>query len=426
MKRAEACRQNAFAVGRGFTPSVHALVYVLLAIVLLSVSGCAGVTLPREPVPVDDILRAEIPGMPEIRFWGPDRDLGVSGDLEESIRQEKPGTFPRSADGSLDYSVLVVSGGGANGAFGAGVLYGWTQTGTRPRFKLVTGISTGALLAPFAMLGPEYDTQLKEVYTSVTTEDIVRHRGPLRMLLSLLRSESAGDTEPLARLIARYVDEDLLASIARAHAGGQRLYIGTTHLDAQEFVVWNMGAIAASGGPDALELFRKVMLASASIPAVFPPVLFDVEVDGVPHDEMHVDGGVAVQMFYRGGWPDLDQAAEAVAGRELQSHGAVYVIRNGKVGPTPAPVPRRANAIAERSIAAMVRVSVHNDLHRIYWEARADNMDFNYVRIPDDFVAQHEEFFDPVEMRRLFDLGVSIATSPEPWRTTPPDFSERH
>lgn len=404
-------------------PMPRTALYCLLALLSLAISGCAGVPLSRDPVPEEDILRAKIPGMAEIRLWGPDRDERMSKDLIESVQQEPPGGFPRKADGSLDYSVLVISGGGANGAFGAGVLYGWSQTGTRPHFKLVTGISTGALLAPFAMLGPDYDAQMKDVYTGVETSDIVEQRSLLQMLFDLFRAESIADTEPLTRLIARHINADLLEAVAQAHTKGQRLYIGTTHLDAQEFVIWNMGAIAVSDQPGALALFRQVMLASASIPAAFPPVLMDVEVDGVPYDEMHVDGGVSAQMFFRGGWPNLERTVEIVAGQDLESQGAVYVIRNGILEPRPESVPRRLNAIARRSIANMIRVSAHNDLHRIFWQAREDGMEFNYVHLPDDFVSQNKEIFDPVEMKRLFGLGVATAKSSQPWRHTPLGFS---
>ncbi len=273
------------------------------------------------------------------------------------------------------------------------------------------------------MLGPDYDARMKDVYTGVETSDIVQRRGILRILLDLFNAESIADTEPLTRLIARHVDEDVLDAVAQAHAKGQRLYIGTTYLDAQEFVIWNMGAIATSGQPGALALFRQVMLASASIPAAFPPVLVDVELDGVRYDEMHVDGGVSAQMFFRGGWPDVESAAEVAAGRDLESQGAVYVIRNGVLGPRPAHVQRRLNEIARRSIATMISVSVDNDLHRIFWQAREDGMEFNYVHLPDDFVAQHKEIFDPMEMKRLFDLGVAATTSSEPWRHTPPGIT---
>ena len=194
-------------------------------------------------------------------------------------------------------------------------------------FKIVTGVSTGALMAPFAFLGPEYDATLQRVLHDHAFGQHLRPRiGLLRRLLS---GESLADTGPLQAIIARIVDETLLRKIAEAHAHGRRLYVGTTNLDTQQFIVWNMGKIATSGHPDALELFRQVMLASASIPVAFPPVFFDVEAGGASYDEMHVDGAVTANTFVTGGVfrPSLarSQAGEGPARDDL------YVIHNGQL-----------------------------------------------------------------------------------------------
>ena len=177
---------------------------------------------------------------------------------------------------------LAVSGGGDNGAFGAGLMNGWTETGTRPEFKMVTGVSTGALIAPFAFLGPDYDAALREVYTTMTPEKVYRARG----LSAALFDDAMADTTPLAEMIAKYADQKMFDAIAREYQKGRLLLIGTTDLDAQRPVIWNIGAIAASGHPEALELFRKILRASAAIPGAFQPVLIDVEIDGqqVPGD----------------------------------------------------------------------------------------------------------------------------------------------
>ena len=184
--------------------------------------------------------------------------------------------------------------------FGAGLLKGWTDSGTRPVFKVVTGVSTGALMAPFAFVGPDYDDALRQFYTTTRSSDIFTLGS---VLWQLLADEALADTRPLQRLIARHVDAELMRRVAEAHLQGRRLYIGTADLDVPHFVVWNMGLIATSGRPDALDLFRKVMLASASIPVAFPPVLFDVELQpgGPRYDELHVDGGVGARVFLNGG-----------------------------------------------------------------------------------------------------------------------------
>ena len=186
-------------------------------------------------------------------------------------------------------------GGGANGAFGAGLLKGWTESGTRPAFKLVTGISTGALIAPFAFLGSGYDATLEDFYTTITTKDIYRERSYFAILFD---PSSMTDTTPLQKIVAKQVDENVLAAVAQAHRQGRRLFIGTTNMEAGKLVIWDMGAIAASGKPGALELFRKVMLASAAIPVAFPPVFIPVKAAGKEYEEMHVDGGTAAQVFF--------------------------------------------------------------------------------------------------------------------------------
>ncbi len=190
-------------------------------------------------------------------------------------------------------NLLSVSGGGADGAYGAGLITGWTRSGTRPEFKLVTGISTGALTAPFAFLGSAWDAKLTAVYTEIKPADIFQKRG----LTAAIWNDALSDSSPLWRLISRFADQEMLAAIAREYAKGRLLLIGTTDLDAGRPLFWNIGVIAASGQPQALELFRKILLASAAIPAFFPPVLFDVEVNGKHYQELHVDGGAIAQMF---------------------------------------------------------------------------------------------------------------------------------
>ena len=189
----------------------------------------------------------------------------------ESLEQEKAANH-----GKLEPVIygLALSGGGQDGAFGAGILCGWTEAGTRPQFKLVTGISTGALMAPFAFLGPAYDHVLKEAYTTISDKDVYKAHKPLAILLSLVNIKplpALTENKPMEELVARLVDDKVLAEVAREHRKGRRLLIGTTQMDAQRLVIWNMGAIANSGNPQALALFRKIMVASASIPAFFPP-----------------------------------------------------------------------------------------------------------------------------------------------------------
>ena len=240
---------------------------VSLTLTLVMLQGCAGLR-PRNPLPETLESKVQVVGMPGVRAWGDEVSEVFTKFTVESVQQERAAYGQEILTKPVYF--LALSGGGDDGAFGAGVLCGWTAHGDRPEFKLVTGISTGALIAPFAFLGSSYDDTLRYLYTGITGKDIF----PMKSLLTVLWRESVADTQPLARMLDKYVDESMLAEIAAAHAKGRRLIIGTTQLDAQRLVLWDMGAIASSGSPDAVKLFRKIMLTSASIPGAFPPAIY--------------------------------------------------------------------------------------------------------------------------------------------------------
>jgi hypothetical protein len=338
-------------------------------------------------------------------------------DLAQSFEEESPEDFPRGADGIVHYAHLALSGGGANGAFGAGFLNGWSSTGSRPTFKLVTGVSTGALMAPFAFLGPSYDDALREFYTTTRSRDIFVLGSIVRQLLV---GESLANTEPLAALIAQHVDAEFLRKVAAVHNRGRRLYIGTVDLDSQMFVVWNMGLIATSGQPEALDLFRKVILASASIPIVFPPVFFEVVANGRRYDEMHVDGAVAARVFLNGGVirPSLirDRGGRG-AGQE-----DIFVIHNGQLGPVAAVTPRTLSGIALRVLDSAAKAAVVGDLFRIYAASLHEDAGFHWVTPPDGIEISGNEFFDPVKMKQLYDIGFQAARGESVWDTLPPGW----
>ena len=280
-----------------------------VALMLTVTTGCG--TLVRNPVPPELTTTAVVPGMPDVRAWAGHASPALQDDMVLSYKQESRADFPVGADGRVQYTHLLLSGGGANGAFGSGLLNGWTKTGTRPVFKIVTGVSTGALMAPYAFLGPKYDDALRDLYTTTRSQNIFVSGSLFGMISQLFFGEALADTGPLASMIAQHVDEQFVREVAAAHSQGRRLYIGTVDLDAQRFIVWNMGLIAQANYPDKVRLFRKVMLASASIPVVFPPVFFDVKADGRLFDEMHVDGGVVAMVFFSAGlFSPLGRAAD--------------------------------------------------------------------------------------------------------------------
>jgi predicted acylesterase/phospholipase RssA len=388
---------------------------VLLASAALALAACA--SLARNPVPPELTDEAVVPGLTEVRAWAGRPSKAMERDFALSFQQESPLDFPIAADGTVRYPYLAISGGGANGAFGAGFLNGWSATGKRPVFKLVTGVSTGALMAPFAFLGPDYDDELRTFYTTTTSGNIFVRGSFIRQLLA---GEALADTAPLAALIARNVDAELLRSVAEAHAGGRRLYVGTADLDSQQFVVWNMGLIAASGTPEALELFRKVMLASASIPIAFPPVFFEVEADGRRYDEMHVDGAVGANVFLSAG---VFRPAR-LRGDSLRGIGRddVFIIHNGQLRAPPSPTPRNLRGIALRSLEASSRSGMIDDLVRMYVFALRERAGFQWIGIPDGVTPAGSANFDPEAMGRLFEAGYQKALAGPEWQTLPPGF----
>src|SRR5690242_20140892 len=264
------------------------------------VAGCcllaAACSTPTrlDAVPVAVQKQATVLGRDDLRYWGDEASTAFVQDAFEAFTREKAVLEAAGNRGPLPpANFLAISGGGENGAYGAGLLVGWTQTGTRPSFKAVTGISTGALTAPFAFLGPAYDDKLRAVYAETSAADVLRQRSYLAAVLQ----DGAADTAPLRRTIAKYFDQQMLDAIAAEHAKGRILLIGTTDLDARRPVIWNVTKIAASGRPGALALVQNILIASAAIPGAFPPVLIGAEVDGKPYQEMHVDGGASAQVF---------------------------------------------------------------------------------------------------------------------------------
>lgn len=383
--------------------------------VLLSACG----SLPRNAVPTELVPLAVVPQMPDIRASAGQPSPAMERDLIESFAQEIDGDFKIGKDGRIHYAHLALSGGGASGAFGAGFLNGWTSRGDRPTFKIVTGVSTGALMAPFAFLGPAYDDALREFYTNTRTQDIFLLGSLLRQLLV---GEAIADTGPLRALIERHVDAGFVRQIAQAHDRGRRLYIGTTDLDTRRFVVWNMGLVAKSARPESLELFRKIMLASASIPVAFPPVFFEVEVQGRRFDEMHVDGGVGARVFFNEGL--FRSAVLRTRGGRGAASEDIFVIHNGQLVSVPEPVRRSIPAISTRVIDVTGRTAVMGDLFRIYGDAAREQASFRWVTIPDAVSVSSEEVFDPIAMGKLYDIGYQLGVRGDAWAKLPPGRKE--
>ena len=389
-----------------------------LVAICVSLSACANLERGSAVPPIDR-EHATVLGIHNARFFTDQPDAISAEQGRALIREAKAhgvgqgGTLPTAY-------LLSLSGGGDNGAFGAGLLAGWTAHGNRPKFKLVTGVSTGALIAPFAFLGSDYDAAVTDVYTNATPSKIYERR----FVLAALTEDALSSTTPLYETISRYVDANFIAQIAAEYEKGRLLIIQTTDLDAGRPVLWNIGAIAASGSPRALDLIRHILLASASIPAAFPPVMFDVEVDGTRYQEMHVDGGAVSQAFLIPPSVNIHVALEKTGYRR---HGvAAYIIRNSRLKPEWSDVDRLTLPIAEKAVSTLISYNGIGDLYRMYLVSQREGASFNFAYIGDDFHAEHKEDFDQAYMRALYHYAYEKAAAGYPWRHAPPEFADKH
>jgi hypothetical protein len=341
-----------------------------------------------EPPSRPDLTAADqdaaiIPNIPDARFWA---------DSEADFTRALP-----SASGPW----INLSTGGGDGAFGAGLLSGWSESGKRPQFALVTGVSTGALMAPFVFVGSSMDDRLKRAYTEYNAGDIFE---------DVKTPESLVDTWPLKRLIAKEVTPELLAAVAEGHKAGRRLFVTTTNLDASRGVVWNMGVIAARGDEAALKLFRDIMLASTAIPGLFPPALIDVEANGTPNKEMHADGGLAAQLYTAPESMLNTSSSFRLPATEL------YVVANTGLSPEFQLGERSLLGVLGRSISVGVRVMLRLGIDRAYAAAKRSDIPFNLAY---PALAQTEQqargVFDSEYMKSLFDLGVARGRTGTPF-----------
>ena len=388
-----------------------------LCLVIASLSACA--TLPREPaVPPDQTTLATIPGMGQVRYLeGNPQDMVRMAEDTAALWPKQRAWLAAQGKTRLPTSyMLAISGGGDNGAFGAGLLNGWTSTGTRPEFDLVTGISTGALIAPYAFLGTAHDAQLKELFTQTSGEDLVQRH----FLLGLLNYDSVFDTSPLRSIIEKQIDRAFLDEIAAERQKGRVLLIATTNLDTRQRVIWDMTQIASVQDPRALRLFHDVMLASASIPGAFPPIMIDVEVNGQRLSEMHVDGGTSTQVFI---YPTSMYLAGLARDNQAQRPRSLYIIMNEPAVQQWADTQRRIVEIAARALATVIHNQGVGDLFRIYLTTRRDHVNFNVTYIPPDFNHPDAGTFNNAFMRALYDRGYQEATTGKPWKHFPPGLS---
>ncbi|MEM9333015.1 MAG: patatin-like phospholipase family protein [Pseudomonadota bacterium] len=311
-----------------------------------------------------------------------------------------------------NHTVLALSAGGADGAFGAGVMAGWTASGTRPEFDVVTGVSTGSLLAVLAFLGPKYDELIRELYTTQTNDKIFRKRG-----IDGLFSDSLYDNGPLKEQIETHVTAALLAEVAEEHRQGRRLYIATTNLDAGELVIWDMGKIAQGGRTNPLQHFQKILRASSAVPGYFQPVYIKPR-RGVQLRQAHVDGGVKEPVLYA-----------PFMGRSNAKNKNLYMVINGTTRRYNAskPVEPKLASIAQKTISELIRELQRDTIFHHFVNATTEDVNFHLTSIPDSIpIAQDVLNFDQKRMQRLYKAGYEIGLKgPDTWRKRPANFNQQ-
>ncbi|WP_146604354.1 patatin-like phospholipase family protein [Rhodoplanes roseus] len=364
-----------------------------VAVALLG-AACSTVRAPYSQI---DHARARIPDMPGVRVWADDPD-------QPMLRLNT--TAP--------LTMLTLSGGGAEGAYGAGFLSGWTDSGRRPRFTIVTGTSVGALMAPFAFLGPDYDPALKQIYVEGQMENLLRVDG-----INGLIGSSVFKAEPLKRLIDHYADQALIDAVAAERRKGRFLFVVTTNVDAQRAVVWDLTAVAASPSPNRYTLFRSILMASCAMPGIFPPSLIEVEADGRRFAEMHVDGSVTSNVL---------AVPEALLLSVLPKVGPtpprLYVIVNGKLEPDFDVVADHTLSIVARSFWTTVKANTRNTLIATYEFTRRNGWEFRATAIERDHPIATASFnFEPAYMRGLYDYGYERGRSGRGWQAALPRAS---
>lgn len=375
-------------------------------------AGCTGT--PRNAVPEHLIATASVPKLADVRYWGDVPPSNLADQLGEIVRQRRAaGQRSYQRGGAPHIQTLVLSGGADNGAYGAGLLNGWSDSGTRPEFDIVTGVSTGALTAPFAFLGPRYDKALKEVYTLYGPDDYFEAR-PLQ---GVFGGSGLAGVAPLYGLISKYADDALIDAVAREHRKGRRLLVQTTNLDAQRAVIWDMGVIAGHRTAASRELFRRVLLASASVPAIFPPVQIKVHAEAREYEEMHVDGGTVSQQAGLSDW--IFGTHDLMKASGLRPTRTIYIVRNNTVSPEWQSVDNNVLKIAARATSTTIKYQGNANLYMDYLAARERGATFRATAIGDDFGVKYTGPFDREYMNKLFRYGYVKGRHGTAWQDSP-------
>lgn len=390
----------------------HSQLLLLLVFVAIP-AGCGRRCVPQNFVKSHHLIDASAPLDAHVPV-SPDTLREVAFEFRRrATADHPPGTRP--------YTMLALSGGGVYGAFGAGVLNGWTASGGRPDFDVVTGISTGALISTFAFLGPEYDDLLRVFALEQASQRDIMRRIPLALISHY---NAVFSSAPLERQIRQKITHEILCKVAQAHATGRRLYIGTTNLDTRRLTIWDMGAIASRGTPEALDLFHSIVLASSSVPGMFPPVHIPVTVDGKPFEELHVDGGVSDDVIFRAFMVgDLNRIA-GKPGALAPPGSTLFVVNNSKLYSEPRCVHTSFVSILSATASSIMYGKLRDELCRIFLNCLMTGTEFRLASIPQDMPVGPRAFrMNRDDREKLFAAGYQVGLMPghnPHWRDLPP------
>jgi predicted acylesterase/phospholipase RssA len=379
--------------------SISPAIVLFCLLCALVLDGCAGLALSESRSSFDERQPAERPM--SFRTLGSDQQFSELSSVTaaEQLRAARPGKTLR---------ILALSGGGTGGAFGAGAVAGLTRAGMRPEFDVVTGVSAGALVAPYAFLGPSWDAQLLDAFTSVAGDNLLQSRG-----LAVIFGSSVYSGRPLRQLIDAYVSDEMIRAIAREAAKGRLLLVATTDVASGEPVVWDLGAIAKNGGPSARTLFREVLVASASVPGLFPPVIIRVPENGLSNDQAHVDGAATVPFFVP---PALLQAARSVPGT---GRAEVFIIVDGSLSEAARTTRLTARAILSRSIRVGLSHMLLTTLELTAATAQLEGADLRYSSLPASYPLPNAFDFSARVRRPLFEYAYQCAETGRFWTSLP-------
>lgn len=380
----------------------HSLTFLLCCTIVFG--GCSK-TFQHKPVPKELTSQVSLTGFDSnIRFFG---DKIQTQDL--SYKNTQHPTKSKSDKKTLNY--LAISSGGENGAFAAGLLYGWTYKGDRPQFDIVTGVSTGSIIAVYAFLGKAYDQDLKKIYTNYTYKDVIE-TGTIQLVRGVLWDTSIASNKPFVKNIKQFINQDMLNKIAEEHQKGRRLFISTTNLESEKSVIWDIGLLANSNNPKKLDIFHKIILASTAIPGGLPPVFFDVSFDGKRYTEMHVDGGLTGQVFFH---PHL--IPDHHKNHNYQKN--LYIIANKKLHSKYRKIKPWTLYISYYALATLMKNQHISDLYKLYTISKLNGLNYHHVSIPEDFNKQSYYLFDSKYTSSLFSKGVRLGNKKNIWNKKP-------